>query len=90
VVASPAYLARMGTPSAPSDLLDHTAIVYTQGLVAEEWRFRRATADTSVRIPTRLSFSAADAYARDGMRAITLISKSNPASQFTPMAVQLG
>ena len=60
MVASPAYLSRMGTPSAPNDLLNHTAIVYTQGLVAEEWSFRRATADTSVRIPTRLSFSAAE------------------------------
>lgn len=60
VVASPAYLARMGTPASPADLLDHAAIVYTQGLVAEEWRFRRGTADTSVRIPTRLSFSAAE------------------------------
>jgi DNA-binding transcriptional LysR family regulator len=60
VVASPAYLARMGTPSTPNDLLDHTALVYTQGLVAEEWSFRRATAETSVRVPTRLSFSAAE------------------------------
>lgn len=60
VVASPAYLERMGTPAAPIDLLAHAAIVYTQGLVAEEWRFRRGTADTSVRIPTRLSFSAAE------------------------------
>lgn len=60
VVASPAYLARMGTPSTPGDLFDHTALVYTQGLIAEEWRFRRATVDTSVRIPTRLSFSAAE------------------------------
>jgi len=60
VVASPAYLARVGTPSTPNDLLDHTALVYTQGLIAEEWRFRRETADTSVRIPTRLSFSAAE------------------------------
>lgn len=60
VVASPAYLERMGTPSAPIDLLEHSAIVYTQGLVAAEWRFQRGTAETSVRIPTRLSFSAAE------------------------------
>ena len=60
VVASPDYLRRKGTPAAPSDLMDHTALVYTQGLVAEEWRFHRASTDTSVRIPTRLSFSAAE------------------------------
>jgi len=60
VVASPAYLSRMGTPSAASDLQDHRAIVYTHGLAAEEWRFRRETTETSVRIPTRLSFSAAE------------------------------
>ncbi|WP_226895951.1 LysR family transcriptional regulator [Polymorphobacter sp. PAMC 29334] len=60
VVASPAYLARMGTPSTPADLRDHAALVYTRGLIAEEWRFRRAGEDTSVRVPTRLSFSAAE------------------------------
>lgn len=60
VVASPAYLERMGTPASPTDLRAHRAIVYTQGLGAEEWRFRRGAADTSVRIPTRLSFSAAE------------------------------
>lgn len=60
VVASPAYLARMGTPSTPSDLVEHTALVYTQGLIAEEWRFRRASEAMAVRIPTRLSFSAAE------------------------------
>jgi DNA-binding transcriptional LysR family regulator len=60
VVASPTYLARMGTPSTPADLLEHTALVYTQGLIAEEWRFLRASENTSVRIPTRLSFSAAE------------------------------
>ncbi|WP_010187464.1 LysR family transcriptional regulator [Sphingomonas sp. PAMC 26605] len=60
VVASPTYLARMGTPSTPADLLEHTALVYTQGLIAEEWRFQGANGETSVRIPTRLSFSAAE------------------------------
>ena len=60
VVASPTYLARMGVPSSPGDLREHTALVYTQGLIAEEWRFRKAEEDASVRIPTRLSFSAAE------------------------------
>ncbi|MCG3084659.1 LysR substrate-binding domain-containing protein, partial [Anoxybacillus sp. LAT27] len=53
-------LERMGTPASPTDLRAHRAIVYTQGLGAEEWRFRRGAVDTSVRIPTRLSFSAAE------------------------------
>lgn len=60
VVASPAYLARMGTPSTPGELVEHNALVYTQGLIAEEWRFRRGSETISVRIPTRLSFSAAE------------------------------
>lgn len=60
VVASSEYLERMGVPSSPGELLEHTALVYTQGLIAEEWRFHRAGGDTSVRIPTRLSFSAAE------------------------------
>lgn len=60
VVASPAYLERMGTPNTPIDLLAHGAIVYAQGVATEEWRFRRGTAETSVRIPTRLSLSAAE------------------------------
>jgi DNA-binding transcriptional LysR family regulator len=60
VVASPTYLARMGTPSTPDDLLEHTALVYAHGLISEEWRFRNPSGDTSVRVPTRLSFSAAE------------------------------
>ncbi|UDL95812.1 LysR family transcriptional regulator [Lichenihabitans sp. PAMC28606] len=60
VVASPAYLAAAGTPKTPKDLLDHTAIVYSRSLIAEEWRFRRGTSDTSVRVPTRLAVSAAE------------------------------
>lgn len=60
VVASPAYLARKGTPFSPADLLAHNAIVYTHGLVAEEWHFRRGASETSVRVPIRLSCSAAE------------------------------
>jgi DNA-binding transcriptional LysR family regulator len=50
VVASPAYLARRGVPRTPGDLLEHNAIVYDQSSGGEEWRFRRATSETSVRI----------------------------------------
>lgn len=60
VVASPAYLARMGTPSTPMDLHAHSAITYTRGAVTEAWSFRRDAVDTAVRIPARLTFSAAE------------------------------
>jgi DNA-binding transcriptional LysR family regulator len=60
IVASPAYLERMGTPKSPSDLVAHSAIVYTKGSMTEEWRFHRDTTETSIRIPTRLALSAAE------------------------------
>lgn len=60
VVASPAYLARAGAPQRPSDLLQHQAIVYAQAVGGEEWRFRQGSAETSVRVTTRLSVSAAE------------------------------
>jgi DNA-binding transcriptional LysR family regulator len=43
VVASPAYLARRGTPSTPADLLNHDSIIYSQdwrrGMVLPPWIF---------------------------------------------------
>lgn len=60
VVASPAYLARRGVPQTPADLVEHDAIVYNQSSGGEEWRFRRGTSETSVRIQRRLTFSAAE------------------------------
>ena len=38
----------------------------------------------------RLAKERNGGYASFGMRAMTLISKSKPASQFTPIAVQFG
>lgn len=60
VVASPEYLARAGVPKRPADLLQHQAIVYAQAAGGEEWRFKQGSAETSVRVPTRLSVSAAE------------------------------
>ncbi|MBD9460072.1 LysR family transcriptional regulator [Pseudomonas sp. PDM05] len=42
-VASPAYLARHGTPQAPLELSQHSALRYMrQGQISKTWRFRRA------------------------------------------------
>jgi DNA-binding transcriptional LysR family regulator len=60
VVASPAYLARRGTPQKPGDLLAHDAIVYAQSAGGDEWRFRKGTGDTSVHVQSRLTVSAAE------------------------------
>ncbi len=60
VVASPAYLARKGVLGTPADLHEHDGIVYRQSSGGEDWVFRRGTSETNVRIPTRLTFSAAE------------------------------
>jgi DNA-binding transcriptional LysR family regulator len=67
VVATPAYLARAGTPESPSDLAAHQAIVYDQGGGGGSWRFRRGDDDTAVTLSGRLRVTAAE-----GVRAAVL------------------
>lgn len=65
VVATPAYLARAGTPKAPADLAHHHAVVYSQ--LGDAWTFRRGGAEVSVAVRGRLRVSAAE-----GTRAAVL------------------
>ena len=67
VIASPAYLARRGTPAAPADLLNHDAIIYSQWTGGEEWSFRRGSSETSIRLHRRLMITAAE-----GVRAAVI------------------
>ena len=60
VVASTQYLARHRAPNTPSDLLAHETILYAQSVGGDEWHFRRGSAETSVRVASRLSFTAAE------------------------------
>ena len=60
VVATPGYLAKRGTPSTPTDLLEHDGIIYGQSSGGQEWVFRRGTSETSIRLRTRLTLSAAE------------------------------
>jgi DNA-binding transcriptional LysR family regulator len=60
VVASTGYLARRGAPAAPEALADHDVIVYAQAVGGQEWRFRRGDEERSVRVASRLAFSAAE------------------------------
>jgi DNA-binding transcriptional LysR family regulator len=60
VIASPAYLARKGTPLTPADLLGHYGIVYGQNSGGQEWLFRRGSSEIPIRIQPRLTLSAAE------------------------------
>jgi DNA-binding transcriptional LysR family regulator len=67
VLASPAYLARRGTPLTPGDLLGHEVVVYTQPGGGPKWIFRHGSGNTSVQVSERLSISGAE-----GVRAAVL------------------
>jgi DNA-binding transcriptional LysR family regulator len=53
--ASPAYLARKGTPRAPEDLVQHDCLVYSLLKEATEWRFRAGKRSFAVPIAARFS-----------------------------------
>lgn len=46
--ASPAYLAKHGTPQRPEDLLEHNCIVYSFLMTPREWRLTDADGETHV------------------------------------------
>jgi len=61
IVATPAYLARAGTPLSPADLLSHDAVIYTRRGGGDVWTFTQGTADTSITVKGRIRVSAAEA-----------------------------
>nr|WP_166795959.1 LysR family transcriptional regulator [Methylocella tundrae] len=63
VVASPAYLAKRGTPKVPGDLLEHECIGYRIGSepMPYQWEFRDRDRDLRVRPPTTLIVNDAGA-----------------------------
>ena len=60
VLASPAYLARRGTPTRPRDLADHDCIVYTMP-DGDVWRFKEGNHFTSVRVTGRFGSDSPEA-----------------------------
>jgi DNA-binding transcriptional LysR family regulator len=66
VLATPAYFDRAGTPSTPSELSKHQAVVYLQG-EGSVWSFRRETSELAVAVRGRLRVTAAE-----GVRAAVL------------------
>ncbi|PRX30803.1 DNA-binding transcriptional LysR family regulator [Paraburkholderia sp. BL18I3N2] len=64
VIATPAYFNRHGIPAAPADLLAHKCLIYTRDGGGEDWKFRKETAEVSVRMQGRLRITATE-----GLRA---------------------
>jgi len=67
LIGTPAYLARHGTPSSPSDLLDHKLVIYTHDGVGEACTFRRGADEATITPKGRVSITASE-----GVRAAVL------------------
>jgi DNA-binding transcriptional LysR family regulator len=65
VLGTPAYFDREGTPSTPSDLSKHQAVIYLQE--GSIWSFRRESTELAVTVQSRLRVTAAE-----GVRAAVL------------------
>lgn len=64
VAASPAYLARRGTPQTPAELTGHDCLHYSYDAAGRSWRFRDANrGETSVEIGGRVEMNNGDALA---------------------------
>jgi len=61
VCASPEYVWRCGVPRTPSDLSQHTCLLYTNSMARYQWRFRVDEAWDSPDIKWRLSANNPDA-----------------------------
>ena len=61
LVAAPAYLAAHGTPTHPTDLTNHQAIIDTNFRDPLIWRFRAGDQPLSIPLTPRLRYSNAEA-----------------------------
>jgi DNA-binding transcriptional LysR family regulator len=61
LVASPGYLARYGTPSAPAELASHAAIAMRTDRSWTRWSFRNERVDQEVRVRPRIEVNDVDA-----------------------------
>ena len=75
VVASPAYLAKAGTPAHPSDLADHQCLLYAyQRGSAETWRFEGEEGqEVAVRVSGMLRVNNGEALARAAREGLGVV-----------------
>ncbi|RFU49303.1 LysR family transcriptional regulator [Paraburkholderia sp. DHOC27] len=67
VIGTPEYFSKHGMPKVPSDLLGHRAVIYTRDGGGEDWTFRKATAEMSVKLQGRVKITATE-----GIRAAVI------------------
>lgn len=74
-VASPAYLARHGTPRAPADLAGHHAVRYASPSTGrvEGWEWVEAGATRVLDLPGRVTVNSAEAYIAAAVAGLGLI-----------------
>ena len=74
LAASPAYLARGGTPLAPSDLSHHSIIVGPAGRGMEGWAFKKDGKATSVRVEGRFVLNGAEGATAAAVAGLGIVS----------------
>jgi len=70
--ASPAYLARKGTPASPDDLVHHDCLLYSLVKSADEWRFRAGKRTFTVPIEARFSAASGAVLRRAALAGMGL------------------
>jgi DNA-binding transcriptional LysR family regulator len=74
IAASPAYLARAGTPLIPSDLTKHSIIVGPAGRGMEGWAFKKDGKTTSVRVEGRFILNGAEGATAAAVAGLGILS----------------
>jgi DNA-binding transcriptional LysR family regulator len=74
LAASPAYLAKAGTPLTPSDLTDFSIIVGPAGRGMEGWIFKKNGKTTSVRVDGRFILNGAEGATAAAVAGLGIIS----------------
>lgn len=72
-VASPAYLAKFGKPSHPSELSNHNCIVYTRQSTANEWHFRSNQMDLVILVNGNLQVNDSAALRQVALAGIGIV-----------------
>ena len=74
IAASPAYLAKTGTPVAPQDLTGHSIIMGPAGRGSEGWIFEKDGKTTSVRVEGRFMLNGAEGATAAAVAGLGILS----------------